>query len=94
MSLLMDVNKIVELKKDYLIERIDGEITVYHPTLTTAVYLNETGALIWELCDGKRTISDIIEALSEQYPESSTQIETDVKTLITQLIERDIGELK
>jgi len=94
MSLLMDVNKIVELKKDYLIERIDGEITVYHPTLTTAVYLNETGALIWELCDGKRTILDIIEALSEQYPESRTQIEADVKTLITQLIERDIGELK
>jgi len=90
----MDVSKIVELKKDYLIERIDGEITVYHPTLTTAVYLNETGALIWELCDGKRTILDIIEALSEQYPESPTQIETDVKTLITQLIERDIGELK
>jgi coenzyme PQQ biosynthesis protein PqqD len=90
----MDVNKIVELKKDYLIERIDGEITVYHPTLTTAVYLNETGALIWELCDGKRTILDIIEALSEQYPESRTQIEADVKTLITQLIERDIGELK
>ena len=94
MSLLMDVNKIVELKKDFLIERIDGEITVYHPTLTTAVYLNETGALIWELCDGKRTILDIIGALSEQYPESRAQIETDVKTLITQLIERDIGELK
>ena len=94
MPQLMDVNKIVALKKDFLIERIDGEITVYHPTLTTAVYLNETGALIWELCDGKRTILDIIEALSEQYPESRTQIETDVKTLITQLIERDIGELK
>lgn len=94
MSLLMDVNKIVELKNDFLIERIDGEITVYHPTLTTAVYLNETGALIWELCDGKRTILDIIGALSEQYPESRAQIETDVKTLITQLIERDIGVLK
>jgi len=90
----MDKNKILNLKKDYILERIDGEITVYHPTLTTAVYLNETGALIWELCDGKRTISDIIEMLSGQYPESRTQIETDVKMLITQLVERHIGELK
>ena len=90
----MDKNKIVSLKKDYILERIDGEITVYHPTLTTAVYLNETGALIWELCDGKRTISDIIELLGEQYPESLTQIETDVKALIGQLVERSIGELK
>ena len=71
----MDKNKILNLKKDYILERIDGEITVYHPTLTTAVYLNETGALIWELCDGKRTIIDIIEMLSGQYPESRTQRE-------------------
>ena len=94
MLFLMDKNKIVSLKKDYILERIDGEITVYHPTLTTAVYLNETGALIWELCDGKRTISDIIELLGEQYPESLTQIETDVKALIGQLVERSIGELR
>ena len=94
MLFLMDKNKIVSLKKDYILEHIDGEITVYHPTLTTAVYLNETGALIWELCDGKRTISDIIELLGEQYPESRTQIETDVKALIGQLVERSIGELR
>lgn len=90
----MDLDKIVILKKDYLLERIEGEITVYHPTLTTAVYLNESGALIWELCDGKRTISDIVGLLSEQYPESRAQIETDVETLIAQLIENGIGELK
>lgn len=89
----MDENKTVVLKEDYLLERIDGETTIYHPTLTTAVYLNETGALIWELCDGTRTIGNIIELLSEHYPESSEQIETDVKQLIAQLIEHDIGEL-
>ncbi len=90
----MDVNKLVHLQKDYLLERIDGEITVYHPTLTTAVYLNETGALIWELCDGSRTVSEIIDILSELYPESRNQIAGDVKEIIAQLIEQNIGELK
>lgn len=89
----MDVAKIVKLKEGYFLERLDGEVTVYHPTLTTAVYLNETGALIWELCDGRRTISDIIEVLSQQYPESAVQIETDVRELIAQLIEYDIAAL-
>jgi coenzyme PQQ biosynthesis protein PqqD len=89
----MDETKIVTLKEGYFLERLDGEVTVYHPTLTTAVYLNETGALIWELCDGERTISDIIEILSQQYPESGAQIETDVKDLITRLIEYHIAEL-
>ena len=88
----MDETKIVTLKEGYFLERLDGEVTVYHPTLTTAVYLNETGALIWELCDGERTISDIIEILSQQYPESGAQIETDVKDLIAQLIEHNIAE--
>ena len=90
----MDINKILYLKGGYVLERIDGEITVYHPTLTTAVYLNETGALIWELCDGTRTIAEIIGLLSEQYPESSEQIETDVRDLIAQLIEQGIGVLR
>lgn len=89
----MDITKIVRLQEGYFLERLDGEITVYHPTLTTAVYLNETGALIWELCDGKRTISNIIEVLSEHYPESAVQIETDVRNLIAQLIECDIASL-
>lgn len=89
----MDVTKIVTLKEGYFLERLDGEVTVYHPTLTTAVYLNETGALIWELCDGERTIFDIIEILSQHYPESGAQIENDVKDLITRLIEYHIAEL-
>ncbi len=90
----MDLAKIVHLKEDYLLERIDGEVSVYHPTLATAVYLNETGALIWELCDGSRSVGDIITTLCEHYPESSAQIEIDVTSLISQLTERDIAELK
>jgi coenzyme PQQ biosynthesis protein PqqD len=90
----MDLTKIVKLKEGYFLERLDDEITVYHPTLTTAVYLNDTGALIWELCDGRRTISDIVEVLYQQYPESNAQIDTDVKNLIIQLIERDIAALE
>ncbi len=89
----MDVNKVVQLKQGFVLERIDGEISVYHPTLTTAVYLNETGALIWELCDGSRSVADIIDILSNHYPESRLQIETDVKTIVTQLVEYQIGEL-
>ena len=91
---VMDTSRVIRLKEGYLLERIDGEATVYHPTLTTAVYLNDTGALIWELCDGSRTVSDIIEALGRQYPESRAQIETDVKMLLCQLTERGIAELK
>jgi hypothetical protein len=89
-----DTEKRVVLKDGYLLEEFDQEITVYHPTLTTSLYLNETGALIWNLCDGSRSVSEIILLLSTHYPESSAQIELDVINLINRLIDQNIAELK
>ena len=89
----MDLNKIVRLQPDYLLERIDNEITVYHPTLTTSFFLNETGALIWALCVGTRSVAEIIRTLGDLYPESREQIATDVTDLVTALVTRDIAEL-
>jgi hypothetical protein len=90
----MELQGIVHLDPDYLIERIDNEIVAYHPTRTVSLYLNDTGALIWELCDGHRSIADIIAILSDQYPESSEQIEHDVKDIIRRLLDHDMAELK
>ena len=89
----MDLNKTVRLQPDYLLERIDNEITVYHPTLTTSFFLNETGALLWALCDGTRSVAEIIRTLGDLYPESRAQIATDVTDLVTALVTRDIAEL-
>ena len=89
----MDINKTVVLESGYLLERIDNEITVYHPTLATSLYLNETGALIWELCDGVRPISEIIDLLLEIYPENRDQIGDDVRDLISRLLEKNIAVL-
>lgn len=89
----MDLTKTVRLQPDYLLERIDNEITVYHPALTTSLYLNETGALIWALCDGSRSVTEIIRTLGELYPESREQIARDVTDLVTTLVDRDIAEL-
>jgi methyltransferase-like protein len=44
--------------------------------------LNETGAFIWDQIDGKRTIEEIISALTEEYDIDSSNAETDVFTFI------------
>lgn len=89
----MDTKRVVVIESGYLLERIDNEITVYHPTLTTCLYLNETGALIWELCDGERSIAEVIDVLVELYPDNRDQIEDDVIVLIRRLLEKDIAVL-
>ncbi len=89
----MDCDKAVLLETDYLLERFEDEIIVYHPTKAVSLYLNDTGALIWELCDGKKSVTDIIAVLAELYPESGEQIEKDVKAVIKQLTSAGIAVL-
>jgi len=89
-----DRKKKILLEPDYLLERIDNEVTVYHPTLTTSLYLNETGGLIWELCDGQRSTADIIDILGEIYQESRQQVAEDVVNIIARLVENNIARLQ
>ena len=77
----------------FLLEEFDSEFTVYHPTLTTSLYLNETGALIWRMCAADYTIAEMIKTLQKLYPESSKQIAADVCTLLDKLVEKKIVTL-
>lgn len=90
----MDTKRIVVIEPGYLLERIDNEITVYHPTLATSLYLNESGALIWELCDGERSIAEVIEVLVDLYPDNREQIADDVRSLLRRLLEKGIATLR
>jgi hypothetical protein len=66
-------------------QTLDGEVVLLHPGNNVIIHINQTGALIWQLCDGVRSVTDIITLLSEAYPEASSQIEADVPQTINQL---------
>jgi Coenzyme PQQ synthesis protein D (PqqD) len=51
-------------------EIVEGEVLLYHPQGTRAVYLNSTAAIIWGLCDGRRSVREIIRLISESYPDA------------------------
>ena len=51
------------------------------------VLLNDTGAAILDLCDGRRSIAEIATALGERYQGDVT---TDVIDYLSQLVERDL----
>lgn len=45
--------------------------------------LNETGSLIWELCDGTHTVEEIIEKLAQEYDITKREAEQDVISFLT-----------
>jgi pyrroloquinoline quinone biosynthesis protein D len=51
------------------------------------VLLNDTGAAILELCDGKRSIAEIASVLGERY---NCDVTADVLEYLSQLVEREL----
>lgn len=90
----IDVNAVPRQKADYQLEQLDDEILLYHPNEEKIVYLNQTGSLIWAMCDGNRNVYQIIELLSQAYPESSESIPGDVKTALGQFVKAGCIELQ
>lgn len=63
------------------IEVVEGEVLLYQPQGTRAVYLNPTAAVIWGLCDGVRSVREITELLNKTYPDADDLINQVARTL-------------
>ena len=76
----------------YRIEEYHEEIFLYHHNIRLAS-LNETAALIWLLCDGKRSIIDICNSLQEAYSQNSSDIRQDIQATLRQFVSYGAIEL-
>jgi hypothetical protein len=70
-----------------VVEELADEILLYRPTTHTAIHLNGMAAAIWKLCDGTRTINDIVDCLAAEYPDGiRPTIANEVQNAIDQLL--------
>ena len=79
--------------EDCLLEDMDGEMLLYNPENATTLHLNGPSIVVWELCDGKRSVQDIIDMVMEAYPDQSDQISNDVQSVIKDLSSRTVLEI-
>jgi hypothetical protein len=75
---------------DVAVEVVDGEVLLYHPQQSRAVYLNSTAAVVWGLCDGSRSVREIIRVIGEGYPDAGANLTEDVLVTINQLQESGV----
>ena len=57
----------VAREKDLVVQKLDKEVVVYDLNTNHALYLNETSAVIWNLCDGSRSVADIRRELRDKF---------------------------
>jgi len=68
-----------------IVKEVDGETLVYDLTTDKAHCLNETAARVWKNCDGRKSVSEISEALSV---ESNTSVKDEVVWLALDQLEK------
>jgi hypothetical protein len=66
----------------------NGELVVVLPEQGKFVVLNGTGAEVFQLLDGQRSLSEIAVVLSERYEVPLEQTQTDVLALAQKLLDR------
>jgi hypothetical protein len=52
--------------------------------------LQAVGTRVWQLCDGKRTISEMAAIIAQEYDESPDVIEGDVLDLVKDLMDEEL----
>lgn len=67
-----------------------GELVVYDLTRTKVVYLSDTAALVWRLCDGRRTVSEIIDLLTATYSQNASNVPDEVRATLKALEEQQV----
>ena len=87
---MVDLNSVL-LHSDSIVTRKTGNEYVLVPVANNiadmnSVYtLNETGAFIWELIDGRKSIEEIIKSLTEEYDIGYESASEDVLSFINNM---------
>ena len=69
----------------------DGSAVLVDEATGSGYALNATAAEVWALCDGQRTLDDIVDALLDRYEATPEQVHESVIALVVHL--RDLGML-
>lgn len=63
----MPLKKPISKTKNMVVQEFEKEILLYDLISNKAFCLNETSAMIWQLCDGNKSISEISRQLSKHF---------------------------
>jgi Coenzyme PQQ synthesis protein D (PqqD) len=60
-------------KSNIVVQELDGEVLIYDLIDNKAFCLNETSALIWQFCDGNKSVNEISQLLGEKLNTSTNE---------------------
>lgn len=68
-----------------LAQEADGSTVLLSLDDGTYFSLNEVGGMVWELCDGTRTLADVVDAVCAEFDAPDDVVADDVAALVEEL---------
>ncbi len=72
------------VREGLTVVELDGEAVIYDEQTSDLHHLNPTATIVFGLCDGSATITDISTDISEAFGVPAAEVEGQVRTLIRQ----------
>jgi coenzyme PQQ biosynthesis protein PqqD len=69
----------------------DHSVLLFDETTGNAIPLNDSGAQVWDLCDGSRTVEQIVADLASRYDAEPSQIDRDTREFLSVLVQHDLA---
>jgi Coenzyme PQQ synthesis protein D (PqqD) len=89
----LSVATALERRSGVLVQQVktnDPSLVLLNPKNGEYYTLEPVGARVWQLCDGKRTLSEIAAIISQEYEQSPEVIESDILELAQELIDEEL----
>lgn len=84
-------NELIPVRTDDIITQdVDGETLILNNHGAEIHQLNDVASLVWKYCDGKHSITDIVQILLNHYAVSHEQLTHDIETVICQFKEKGL----
>ena len=74
---------------DFVLEELDGDLLLFNPQNGRLLELNSTAALVWQLCDGARSVAEIEALLAGLYPDAAGSIAHELPAILRQFQEAE-----
>jgi hypothetical protein len=87
---MIDISTIPNQNPEVLSRMADDEAVLVMPQHGKVKVLNEVGAAIWKLIDGKRNIQMISEKICAQFDVDQSTAEKDTLAFVADLLDREI----
>ncbi|MCK6440240.1 MAG: PqqD family protein [Planctomycetes bacterium] len=92
MSAAPDPRAVIVRAPNVSYSSLDGEVLVIDTSRRKSHRLLETASFIWQRCDGRNTVDDIVAAMTSVYDVAHDDAERDVREMVGQWIDAGIAK--